>query len=125
MATWIATEGNWASFRLSLDENGTGLFGATYHDEPTMLYRIRSWRLGESLRIKKGEPDRLRELTIILEPISGARPLQMSGWAGRSHLRLRLDWEGWSSREVILYREDVISPRAQRTREKMAEHDSQ
>ena len=117
--TWIATEGNWAFFRLCLDNDGAGLFGATFHSEPTMVYRVTSWQLADTAHAEQGEPEQLKRLAITLTPVGNARPLELSGWAGKTHLRLRLAWEGWRPRSATFCNEGVVMGRAQQTREVM------
>ena len=117
-ASWIATEGNWAFFRLRLDNEGTGLLGATFHSESPMIYRV-TWRLTSATGVKKGEWERLRKLDMTVEPVGDARPLELAGWAGKTHLRLRLAWEGWSPRWATFYSEAVMTHRAQQTRRAM------
>ena len=117
--TWIATEGNWAFLRLHLDKDGTGLLGTTFLSDSPMIYRVTSWQLTDTLRVEKGEPDRLRKLLIALEPVGNARPLELSGWAGKTQLKLRLAWEGWSPRWATFYMEAVMTNRAEQTRRAM------
>ena len=88
-----------------------------------MTYRVTSWRLTDSTRIQKGEPERLRDLEAAVEPLAGARPLDVQGWAGKQHLRLRPAWEGWSPRWIMFYREDALTERAKRTRTAMDRHE--
>ena len=116
--TWIATHGNWACFRLRLDEEGTGLLGATYHSDSPMIYRV-TWQLTGATGVKKGEVEQLRKLAMTVEPVGDARPLELSAWAGKTHLRLRLAWEGWSPRWATFYSEAVMTRRAQQTRRAM------
>jgi len=116
---WAATVGGWAFYRAVFRQDGTGLLAVTYHDEPTMVYRITSWELTDKLHIEDAEPDRLRGLHIEVEPVEGARALRVSGWAGRRHLRLYFSWEEWDPRWVRFQRESVLEARAKRTKAAM------
>lgn len=116
---WTATEGDWAFYRVVLYQDGTGLIGVTQNDDSPMLYRIASWRLSDKKRIEMGEPDCLRELPIRITPIGNSKPLQVTGWAGQTHMRLHFSWDGWSPRWVHLYRERQLEERAARTRDAM------
>ena len=117
--TWTAAVGGWAFYRAAFRQDGTGLIGVTYHDDPPMIYRITSWKLTEKLDIEDGEPDRLRELLIEVEAVGVERPLQLKGWAGQRHLRLHFSWKDWSPRWVHLYRESALDRRAEDTRAAM------
>ena len=121
--TWIAAEGNWAFFRVALQDGGTGLLGATFHSDSPMIYRVTSWRLTDTRRFEKGDLEQLRELTVAVEPVGAARPLRVKGWAGKHHLRLRLAWEGWSPRWATFYHEDALTERAKQTRSAMLAHE--
>jgi hypothetical protein len=115
---WVATDDKgFCFYRMSLQSDGTGLFAATFRDDPPMLYRMTSWHL-EKDRLVDSEAESRRKLDIELGPVEQARPLRMEGQAGRWTIRMKLSGEHWSRTYYFTPERDVES-RLQRTKKAM------
>ncbi|MCY2925537.1 MAG: hypothetical protein NT031_08865 [Planctomycetota bacterium] len=114
--TWIAVDG-YSVVRLSLKNDGTGALAINLAKGPPSVYRIRSWRLDQETRYVNGVVDSLRSMPLDLEPVGQAQPRMVTGWAGRT--TIRLDVSGWG-RPVWLSPEQEVEDRIRRTREGMA-----
>jgi hypothetical protein len=96
-------------YRLLLLEGGSGVLGTTFVGKEPLLYKITSWKL------KSGN------LKIVVTPIStNAYPIVVDGTAVPSHITLKIkDPKGGWSRQVVLYKEQLIEDRIAMLKEAM------